>query len=227
MRPSKTRSRNKSNRQRSLGNVVNRVFDSSGPEGKVRGTPQQIIEKYLTLARDAQLGSDRVAEQSFLQHAEHYTRLLGEAQREQAERQQQYQGNRADGDEQPRQNRDDRQRDDQRRDNGDSQPRQNHSGRQSDQQDLSEQQPDARSSDEAFPLARDVSPEQADAAVAEPVPLPQDAGVEAQPARKPRSAPVRRTTTTVRAPRTRKPVSPTSEADNRDPEPAPDAASVE
>ncbi|RJE79565.1 DUF4167 domain-containing protein [Paracoccus sp. JM45] len=89
MRSSKTRSRSKSNRQRSLGNVVNRVFDSSGPEGKVRGTPQQIIEKYLTLARDAQLSHDRVAEQSFLQHAEHYTRMLGEAQREMAERQSQ------------------------------------------------------------------------------------------------------------------------------------------
>lgn len=89
MRSSKTRSRSKSNRQRSLGNVVNRVFDSSGPEGKVRGTPQQIIEKYLTLARDAQLSHDRVAEQSFLQHAEHYTRMLGEAQRETAERQSQ------------------------------------------------------------------------------------------------------------------------------------------
>lgn len=82
MRSSKNRSRSKSNRQRSLGNIVNRVFDSSGPEGKVRGTPQQIIDKYLTLARDAQLSNDRVAEQNFLQHAEHYTRMLGEAQRE-------------------------------------------------------------------------------------------------------------------------------------------------
>ncbi|MDP0927554.1 DUF4167 domain-containing protein [Paracoccus onubensis] len=91
MRSSKSRSRNKSNRQRSLGNIVNRVFDSSGPEGKVRGTPQQIIDKYLMLARDAQLSNDRVAEQSFFQHAEHYTRLLGEAQREMAERQQQFQ----------------------------------------------------------------------------------------------------------------------------------------
>lgn len=88
MRSSKSRSRNKSNRQRTLVNVVNRVFDSSGPEGKVRGTPQQIIEKYTALARDAQLSNDRVAEQSFMQHAEHYTRMLGEALREQAERQQ-------------------------------------------------------------------------------------------------------------------------------------------
>lgn len=93
MRSSKSRSRNKSrSNPRSLGNIVNRVFDSSGPEGKVRGTPQQIIEKYLALARDAQLSGDRVAEQSFLQHAEHYTRMLGEAQREQAERQAQFGG---------------------------------------------------------------------------------------------------------------------------------------
>ncbi|TKD26391.1 DUF4167 domain-containing protein [Rhodobacter capsulatus] len=97
MRSSKSRSRNKSNRQRSIGNIINRVFDSSGPEGKVRGTPQQIIEKYLALARDAQLSNDRVAEQNFLQHAEHYTRMLGEAQRElareQEERNRNYQQN--------------------------------------------------------------------------------------------------------------------------------------
>ncbi len=82
MRSSKSRSRSKQNRPRTLGNIINRVFDSSGPEGKVRGTPQQIIEKYQLLARDAQLSNDRVAAENFLQHAEHYTRLLAEAQRE-------------------------------------------------------------------------------------------------------------------------------------------------
>jgi len=82
MRSSKSRSRSKQNRPRSIGNIVNRVFDSSGPEGKVRGTPQQIIEKYQALARDAQLSNDRVAAENFLQHAEHYTRMLGEAMRE-------------------------------------------------------------------------------------------------------------------------------------------------
>ena len=65
-----------------MGNIVNRVFDSSGPEGKVRGTPQQIIDKYQVLARDAQLSNDRVAAENFLQHSEHYTRMLSEAQRE-------------------------------------------------------------------------------------------------------------------------------------------------
>lgn len=87
--PNKSRSRNKNNNRRSVGNVVNRVFESSGPEGKVRGTPQQIIEKYTALARDAQLAGDRVAAENFQQHAEHYTRLLGEAMREANERREQ------------------------------------------------------------------------------------------------------------------------------------------
>ena len=87
MKPQRSRSRNKNNRNRNSGsnqggNVVNRVFDSSGPEGKVRGTPSQVIEKYNQLARDAQLSNDRVAMESFQQHAEHYTRLLSEAQKE-------------------------------------------------------------------------------------------------------------------------------------------------
>lgn len=85
MRSSKSRSRGKNNRNRSFsggGNITNRVFDSSGPEGKVRGTPQQIIDKYNQLVRDAQLSNDRVAAENFAQHAEHYTRLLAENQRE-------------------------------------------------------------------------------------------------------------------------------------------------
>ena len=58
------------------------MFDSSGPDGKVRGTPQQIIEKYNQLHRDAQLSNDRVNAENFAQHAEHYTRMQAEAQRE-------------------------------------------------------------------------------------------------------------------------------------------------
>ncbi|MEP1968002.1 MAG: DUF4167 domain-containing protein, partial [Marinomonas sp.] len=89
MRSSKSRSRGKNrnnNNNRSGVNVVNRVFDSSGPEGKVRGTPQQIIEKYQQLHRDAQLANDRVAAENFAQHAEHYARMLGEAMKEQEAR---------------------------------------------------------------------------------------------------------------------------------------------
>ncbi|MEM6678037.1 MAG: DUF4167 domain-containing protein [Pseudomonadota bacterium] len=58
------------------GNNVNRVYESAGPEGKVRGTPQQIVDKYLSLARDAQTSGDRVMAENFLQHAEHYQRIL-------------------------------------------------------------------------------------------------------------------------------------------------------
>ena len=97
MRSPKSRSRSKQNRSnnRSVGNVLNRVFDSSGPEGKVRGTPQQIIDKYNQLARDAQLSNDRVATENFQQHAEHYLRLLAHAQKEQdARREQQEKENR-------------------------------------------------------------------------------------------------------------------------------------
>ena len=84
MRSPKSRSRSKQNRNnnRPVGNVLNRVFDSSGPEGKVRGTPQQIIDKYQSLAHDSQLSGDRVSAENFQQHSEHYARLLLEAQKE-------------------------------------------------------------------------------------------------------------------------------------------------
>ncbi|HIP24094.1 MAG TPA: DUF4167 domain-containing protein [Rhodobacteraceae bacterium] len=109
MRPSnKSRSRNKGGNRRqhnnnSNTNIVNRVFDSAGPEGKVRGTPQQIVEKYSQLARDAQLSGDRVAAESFMQHSEHYSRMLAVAQREQAEKQAEHAARQAEQAEQQRQ----------------------------------------------------------------------------------------------------------------------------
>ena len=88
MRPSgRPRNKNRNNGRRpNPGNVINRVFDSSGPEGKVRGTPQQIIDKYHSLAHDSQLSGDRVSAENFQQHSEHYSRLLLEAQKEIAEK---------------------------------------------------------------------------------------------------------------------------------------------
>ena len=96
MRSSKSRSRNKNRNNRpSGGNIINRVFDSSGPDGKVRGTPQQIIEKYNQLHRDAVLAGDRVDAENYAQHGEHYTRMLAEAQREvEAKREEQEEQNR-------------------------------------------------------------------------------------------------------------------------------------
>ena len=56
---------------------ANRAFDSNGPDGvKVRGAAQHVFEKYQQLARDAQASSDRVLAENYLQHAEHYFRVL-------------------------------------------------------------------------------------------------------------------------------------------------------
>jgi hypothetical protein len=56
---------------------ANRAFDSNGPEGvKVRGNAQHVFEKYQQLARDATSSSDRVLAENYLQHAEHYFRVV-------------------------------------------------------------------------------------------------------------------------------------------------------
>ncbi|MGM0562236.1 MAG: DUF4167 domain-containing protein [Pseudomonadota bacterium] len=55
------------------------TFESTGPEGRVRGNPTQVYEKYSQLARDTQMAGDRVLAESFQQHAEHYYRILNES----------------------------------------------------------------------------------------------------------------------------------------------------
>ncbi len=57
------------------GNSGNKVFDSNGPDVKVRGTAQTVAEKYMQLGRDAQSSGDTVAAETYYQHAEHYYRL--------------------------------------------------------------------------------------------------------------------------------------------------------
>ena len=54
----------------------NANFESSGPQGKIRGTAYQVIEKYQALGRDALTFGDRVAAENFFQHAEHYYRVM-------------------------------------------------------------------------------------------------------------------------------------------------------
>jgi hypothetical protein len=54
----------------------NRSFDSTGPDVKIRGTAANVYEKYLQLARDAGSAGDRVMAENYLQHAEHYYRIL-------------------------------------------------------------------------------------------------------------------------------------------------------
>ncbi|HKR23678.1 MAG TPA: DUF4167 domain-containing protein, partial [Allosphingosinicella sp.] len=62
------------------GNPINRVYESNGPDVKVRGTAQTIADKYMQLARDAQSSGDTVMAESYNQHAEHYLRILAAAQ---------------------------------------------------------------------------------------------------------------------------------------------------
>jgi len=61
-------------------NPLTRVYESNGPEGKIRGTALHIAEKYLQLARDAQSSGDPVTAEAHFQHAEHYSRLIAAAQ---------------------------------------------------------------------------------------------------------------------------------------------------
>jgi hypothetical protein len=66
-------------RQYNGGNVPlnrNHVFDSSGPDLRIRGTAQQLFEKYLQLGRDASSSGDRVMAESYFQYAEHYFRIV-------------------------------------------------------------------------------------------------------------------------------------------------------
>ena len=79
----------------------NRAYDSNGPEVKIRGTASHIYEKYLQLARDANGSGDRVMAENYLQHAEHYYRIMAaqaqaqaQYQQQQAAQQQQNNGNR-------------------------------------------------------------------------------------------------------------------------------------
>ena len=56
---------------------VNRAFESNGPDNvKIRGNAQHVFEKYQQLARDATAAGDRVLAENYLQHAEHYFRVL-------------------------------------------------------------------------------------------------------------------------------------------------------
>jgi hypothetical protein len=61
-------------------NPLTRVYESNGPEVKIRGTAHHIAEKYLQLARDAQSAGDPVTAENHFQHAEHYFRLIAAAQ---------------------------------------------------------------------------------------------------------------------------------------------------
>ena len=77
------RSRGRNSNRRN-GPSRNQTFDSNGPSVRIRGNASQVHEKYLAMARDASYSGDRIAAENYLQHAEHYYRILA-AQREEAE----------------------------------------------------------------------------------------------------------------------------------------------
>jgi hypothetical protein len=94
MRPNQNNNNNNNNnknRQRSRNNnggrkhvnQLSRNFESNGPDVKVRGNASHVAEKYLQLARDAQSSGDPVLAENYLQHAEHYFRIVAAAQQQQ------------------------------------------------------------------------------------------------------------------------------------------------
>ncbi len=73
--PSQNQGPSQGNNRRGFQNK-NKVFDSNGPDVRIRGTAFQIVEKYTALAKDATSAGDRVLAESYLQHAEHYQRMV-------------------------------------------------------------------------------------------------------------------------------------------------------
>ena len=64
------------NTNRKSQNPLTRSFESTGPDVKLRGTPSHIAEKYMSLARDAHSSGDPVLAENYMQHAEHYNRII-------------------------------------------------------------------------------------------------------------------------------------------------------
>jgi Domain of unknown function (DUF4167) len=78
-----THNNSHNNNGRKPQNPLARNYESSGPDVKIRGTAAQVAEKYMTLARDAHSAGDPVLAENYLQHAEHYNRIIMAAQQAQ------------------------------------------------------------------------------------------------------------------------------------------------
>jgi hypothetical protein len=88
MRPNQQNNKNRSRGRNNNGgrkhlNPLSRNYESNGPDVKVRGNASHVAEKYLQLARDAQSSGDSVMAENYLQHAEHYFRIVASAQAQQ------------------------------------------------------------------------------------------------------------------------------------------------
>lgn len=82
MKPMRQGQQNRRGRGRSRKpqNPLARSFESNGPDVKIRGTAAHIADKYMSLSRDAQSSGDRIMAENYLQHAEHYHRIIAAAQ---------------------------------------------------------------------------------------------------------------------------------------------------
>lgn len=83
---SNRRHRNRGNGQRRTNQQRTQVFDSNGPDVRIRGTAYQVAEKYQTLAKDAAASGDIILAESYLQHSEHYQRIINSFESEAQER---------------------------------------------------------------------------------------------------------------------------------------------
>jgi Domain of unknown function (DUF4167) len=80
MRPGQNKRMRGRNNNRRGPNPLTRSYESNGPDVKIRGNAQHVAEKYLQLARDAHTSGDPVGAENYLQHAEHYFRIIASAQ---------------------------------------------------------------------------------------------------------------------------------------------------
>lgn len=91
MKRSRGRNRRSGGNQQNAFNNPNRHFESVGPDVKIRGSAQQVLEKYQQYARDAQTSGDRILSEAYFQYAEHYQRIVAKQQEARNQQQQQHQ----------------------------------------------------------------------------------------------------------------------------------------
>lgn len=109
MKRSRGRNRRSGGNPQNAFNNPNRHYESVGPDVKIRGSAQQVLEKYLQYARDAHTSGDRILSEAYYQFAEHYQRIVAKQNEARVQQPQQHQQN----------NRGDRRDDRDNRPNGD------------------------------------------------------------------------------------------------------------
>ncbi len=92
MKRSRGRNRRPGGNPQNAFNNPNRHYESVGPDVKIRGSAQQVLEKYLQYARDAQTSGDRILSEAYFQFAEHYQRIVARQQEARVQQQSQHPG---------------------------------------------------------------------------------------------------------------------------------------